>query len=688
MKRIGVKITLLFISTTICMAILVCIITGLRSSNLIINEAKNGIGYLVQNQSVQLSAQMNIMKNAVNNLAMNSAVYLDRSKVQDTQYMDQVMIQVKKTIENTVKEMPDVKDAYVVFDPAETGSQKVYHTLIVKNDNNVFEDAGEILKRDQLDSSDETMSWYYDPIKQKMGVWSEPYEDQNLKKRLITYSVPIYLNDKIVGVAGMDIEFSVFEEIVNSIKIYKSGYAFLLSKDLNILIDPVLEPNTSFEGSLGEKGKKAIQLMKDQGTGVSEATIQNQLRYVAFSKLENGFIFAVTAPKGEILSGVTAMVYTLIIISIVITIIAIIIGGLCGKSIAKPINQLVNVMQLVENGDLTQSAKVKSKDEIGKLAHSFNNMLKGEREIIEEVYNTSADTKNNAGALAQTSEQMLSSYNDISVAMKEIAQSSNIQAESMSNIVMHMDSFSHDMTHVVNDIQEVEQETQKIETMAKESESHLKLLSEWIQEISNSFEEVKKNISVLSDDIMQVTSVIEIINGIAGQTNLLALNASIEAARAGEAGSGFAIVAQEIGKLAEQTRVSSESISESLNTISQTAQGTTSTTEAMNKQLAEKINTIENSLKSFNVIISAIEAILPRIQNVNEATLSINKKKESIMTNVESVTGVAEEISASTQEAAASIEEMTEASQKVSNTAQSLNSLSEKLYEDVKRFKV
>ena len=687
MKSIGSKIAGLFVVSTIVLILLMGIISGIQSSKLLINEAKEKNELLAQNKSILLSGQMDIMKNAVDNLALNVSSQIDESKISDSNYMEETMVKINKIVESSAKSVTGNTDSYAIFNPEVTKSTKVYHCLMVRN-NDAFENAGEVLTLEQTKSKDKAMEWYFKPIEQKKGIWSNPYEDQNLKQKLITYSAPIYVNNKIIGTVGMDIKFEIFENIVKDIKTYKTGYAYLLSKDYTFLSHPSIKENTTYKEIFGEDSDRLIEAMDKKNSGIEEIVFDGKERFMGFSRLNNGFIFVVSTPKDEILDGVNSMLYNLGIIGFVVVILSILLGLFTGKTISKPIKKLMNIMTEVEKGDLTCTVEILSKDEIGQLAKSFNSMLIGEKTIISEVNSTSHNTENSAVMLVDISKKMSCSYNEMTNAIHEIAESSTLQAQSLENILHVMEQFNGEVSKVVEAAKEVELETKGINKMAQSSDEQLKLVVNSIDNISSAFGNVKNDIFKLTSNITEVNSIIQVINEIAEQTNLLALNASIEAARAGEAGKGFAIVAQEIGKLAEQTKVSSHNINNSLNGISKTAEGVIVTTENVNHKFSEQINVVENAINSFEKIVNAVETILPRVQNIGLSIGNINSQKDGITSNIETVSAVAEQVSAATQEVSASIEEMNESSQNVETTAKHLDKLSKKLIDEVKRFKV
>lgn len=687
MKSIGIKIAGVFVISTIILSLLTVTICGVQSSKLLISEAKEKSELLAQNKSILLSGQMDIMKNAVDNLAVNVSSQIDKNRISDPNYMEESMLKINRIVESSGKSVTENTDAYAVFSPEVTKSSKVYHCLMIR-DNDEFENVGEVLTLEQTSSKDEAMGWYFKPIEQKKGVWSDPYEDQNLKQKLITYSTPIIIDNKIIGTVGMDIRFEVFENILKDIKTYETGYAYLLSKDYKILSHPSIKAGTTYKEPLGQYADKVLSAMNTKNTGIEEIVFNGKEIFTAFSRLNNGLIFVVSTPKDEALDGVSSMIYSLVILGGAVVLISILLGLYTGKVISKPIKKLMSVMEYVENGDLTCNVDILSKDEIGHLAKSFNNMLAGEKTIISEVISTSNNTQNSSARLVDISKKMSCSYSEMRNAIHEIAESSTMQAQSLESIVHSIERFNGEVSNVVEATKEVEIETQGINKMAKSSDEQLKLVINSIDNISSSFVNVKNDIFKLTSNITEVNSVIQVINEIAEQTNLLALNASIEAARAGDAGKGFAIVAQEIGKLAEQTKISSGNINNSLNGISETANVVLATTENVNQQFSEQIKVVENAISSFEKIVNAVELILPGVENISLSINKINTQKDGISSNVETVSAVAEQVSAATQEVSASIEEMNESSQNVEATAKHVDELSIKLFEEVKRFKV
>lgn len=690
MRKIGTKIALTFgLSITILISI-ICFIAGFQSNIVISNEVKSKMEFNAKNQAYEFEEKMKVLQSTVDNVASSIQYQFDETQADNSEYMNSTLKNLEPLLKLSAEKVNGNMNAYIAFNPELNTKSKVYQTIQALNkQSNKFENPGEMMTIDDFkDPNSTSMGWFFNPLKEKKGVWTDPYDDQYFKIRMITYSAPVIVNNKVVAVVGMDMDFKIFQDIVESIKIYDTGYAYLLDKDCNFLIHKNLDSNTNLSSLLGNSSNTIIDTMKNKKFGVDELSYDGQQKFFAYATLENGFIFILTAPKAEILSSVTKMLYLLIGMGIAGVIISVLLGIVLGNIISKPIINLTSTMQQVENGDLSVKVDLQSKDEIGQLAYSFNKMIASQRNIIDQLYKISSDSKNSAEILAQASSNVNSSYNNVAITAEEISSSSNIQAQNLVNIMTEIDNFSSQINNIVFDIQEVENETQNVSYMTQESNQQLQNLIDSIYKINGAFEHVQGEISNLNSDITEVMNITKIINDIAEQTNLLALNASIEAARAGDAGKGFAIVATEVANLAEQTKISSTSINNLIGSVSNTANTTVNTTTSVNTQLKNQIQVIESSLESFKKIICAVENIVPKVKNINSSTKTISDKKDFIASTVENISSMAEEITAATEEVNASIQDVSEASKNITTTAQNLSSLSNSMDNKINKFKI
>jgi Methyl-accepting chemotaxis protein len=241
---------------------------------------------------------------------------------------------------------------------------------------------------------------------------------------------------------------------------------------------------------------------------------------------------------------------------------------------------------------------------------------------------------------------------------------------------------------MVSEIQVVDSNSREISLMAKESSSEMGELNQSVTKVSNSFKTFNGKIIGLGKDINEINEITNIINSIADQTNLLALNAAIEAARAGEAGRGFSVVADEIRKLAEQSKVSSENISRLINEISQNTDVIVHDSVDMDDELVNQVKIINSSIISFKKIIEAVNEVIPKIETVKNSAEDIDKDKTTILVRVDGVSSVSLEVSASSEEISASSEEMSASTEEVAAASQVLNNMTKEMLEEVNKFKI
>jgi len=187
---------------------------------------------------------------------------------------------------------------------------------------------------------------------------------------------------------------------------------------------------------------------------------------------------------------------------------------------------------------------------------------------------------------------------------------------------------------------------------------------------------------------MQINSIIEVITGISEQTNLLALNAAIEAARAGEYGRGFSVVAEQIRKLADESKKSADSVKKLIKTIRDGTLEVNETAKKAEHYIGVQVSTAENTLKSFNNIMNSVENVKPLIENAFNNLDKTVKSKDILLNRTQNVQAVIEETSASTEEIASSFQEVSASTEEVASTAQELSLIAEELINRINKFRL
>lgn len=332
----------------------------------------------------------------------------------------------------------------------------------------------------------------------------------------------------------------------------------------------------------------------------------------------------------------------IIVIVIIIAIaLALTLGVIITRLLTNPIKQIVDTMAIAEKGDLTIQADYKSKDEIGMMVESFNQLVESTRKAIEEVTNS-------ANNLAASVEEISASTEQIASGSQQQAQDATMSANMMS-----------EMTNAVQEVSKnAEQAAILTERTTGAAQHGGVVLSDAIQGMI----QIRESIHELSNKSVQIGEIVEVIDDIAEQTNLLALNAAIEAARAGEAGKGFAVVADEVRKLAERSSKATKEISELVNVIQENTKYSVQTVEVGNEKAA-------NAGTTFEEILQLVQESSAKVTEIAAASQQQTAQAEEVMQAVTNIALVTEETSAGIEETATTASDLAEMAETLNGLA-------------------
>ncbi|WFA05712.1 methyl-accepting chemotaxis protein [Bacillus sp. HSf4] len=359
-----------------------------------------------------------------------------------------------------------------------------------------------------------------------------------------------------------------------------------------------------------------------------------------------------------------------------------------GTYIAKPIRQLMKASEKIADGDLSAQISVKSRDEAGKLAESFQRMNENLKQLIgqisassQEVSNTSLQLKNVSSESSESAQQVAESMNSMSEGINEVVSSVTDCHTSAAEI----DRQIANVTEKVNEMKEV------AEGVSKDSKTGQELVEETLhqtQTIKNVMEESKNAAKDMQSHTEEIEKVIGMISSIAEQTNLLALNASIEAARVGEEGQGFAVVAGEVRKLSERS-------AEAALSVSQLVAGTQESSRLVMERIQEGGEAVDRgqilmngTYENFSGIFKGISQFAERTDQLLKSLLKVEESYQSISSAMEQISAVTEEQAAGSEEVAAAAEQQSAGMQEIASAIQQLSSLSEELRQEASKFKL
>lgn len=396
----------------------------------------------------------------------------------------------------------------------------------------------------------------------------------------------------------------------------------------------------------------------------------------------------------EVFASINSIENTIIIFSFIMALLVIAIGFIFSKKISKPINkvvrlteemnsefeQFVNIADSISENDLTHTIessqikrlKVNSNDEIGKLISSVNKSLDSKDKIGQSMQKMITNLNSDISLIKNGAIKLLNDANSINSSSNNIATGANQQSERVEQISTALEEMVSTIAEMTKNASAATDSSQKASSTAATGGDIVHETIKGMNQINEVVSESAESISRLAESANQIGEIINVINDIADQTNLLALNAAIEAARAGEQGRGFAVVADEVRKLAERTSKATGEITEMINTIQSGTVEAVSSMESGKSEVIKGQELADNAGQSLNEIVSMSEQVLEMIQMIAGSTEQQSIAADEILKNIDGFTG--------------SIKESANTASESAGTADELNSLADNLKQIVDKF--
>ena len=399
-------------------------------------------------------------------------------------------------------------------------------------------------------------------------------------------------------------------------------------------------------------------------------------------------LYNATSTAHKVFAALVQRVNISVIVLAIILIGGIVVVGVLVKNINRSVENIISVTSLAAKGDLSKEIAVVSDDEFGLISQQFNEVIRNTRKVIRNVQGTVSHVSEEATTLNDDFAQSRDSVESVATLVVNVTDNALKQQKNLLETKTHVDKMGVDVDQVVTSMKKG---LESVQSTARQATIGSQIASETVKqmhEIAGAVEESTVIVRDLGENSKEIGSIVEAISEIAGQTNLLALNAAIEAARAGEQGRGFAVVADEVRKLAEASQSAVEKIGAIIETIQVTTEKAVQAMELGHNRVEHGRGNVETTGKSFQDIVDMIHVAEENSLTAMKVINNLLEPMKDIIARTEQAADVSSEIVKEVESISIATAEQASSIVNVAENSQQLRTLSEDLKKMVAEFRL
>lgn len=492
---------------------------------------------------------------------------------------------------------------------------------------------------------------------------SKPYAGAQDGDTLITISTPVISNGDVIGIMGADLKLKSLQRAINEYEVGTNAFAMMLNKEGVILAHPqsnmLMKRLADFAPGINVGNMNAAI----QDNRIESVIRDGKEKLIYFTNVpESDWVFAIEMDRATEEANHASLLKELIVVAVVVAAIMIVFIWWLITFLLGGLNQVTKALEAISegDGDLTQRIEVRSQDEVGKLAQSFNQFVEKMHTLVSNIHHHSTH---------------LSKQADITAAhASDSAARIDHQMQEINMVATAVTEMSSATQEIANNAENTAREGAETVTISNEGEREVLNSQNSILALATDISDATNVIQELEQRTKEISGILSTIQDIAEQTNLLALNAAIEAARAGEQGRGFAVVADEVRVLSQRTHDATEEINKNIVTLQTTT----------NRAVGSMQTSQDNAEKAVNDARVASESL----QRITQSANLINDMASQIAAAAEEQSLVTAEITRNTNEVKDVSDDLASQAQVASSQASELNTISNELFQEVSRFKL
>ncbi|UCZ82094.1 methyl-accepting chemotaxis protein [Pseudomonas sp. L5B5] len=458
--------------------------------------------------------------------------------------------------------------------------------------------------------------WYKAANAAQQTIVTEPYIAASSGKLVITVATPVQHQNRMIGVAGADIDLSSISAIINSLNFGGHGHAFIVSADGKILIHP---DNKLVLKNLAEAYPDGAPRVSP---GLQEVQLNGKTQFISFTRVKGvtsaDWYVALVLEQDTAFAMLSEFRTTALIAMAIAVVIIIGLLGMLIRLLMQPLHLMGRAMHDIAEGegDLTRRLVIHGHDEFGTLGMSFNR-------FVERIHGSIREVSSATGQVNEVALRVVAASNSSML-------NSDQQASRTSSVAAAINQLGAAAQEIAQNAALASQHSSEARNLAQDGQQVVGRTIDAMHQLSAKISSSCEHIETLNSNTVNIGQILEVITSISQQTNLLALNAAIEAARAGEAGRGFAVVADEVRNLAHRTQDSAQQVQKMI--------------EELQVGARQAVGTMTESQRESDSSVGIANQAGERLESVTQRIGEIDGMNQSVATATEEQTAVVESI--------------------------------------------
>ncbi len=512
------------------------------------------------------------------------------------------------------------------------------------------------------------------------------------RKPEIEVAVPVFKDNEVVGALVGRKEADTLGNIIQDAKYGENGYAFMINAAGVMIANPDTQLVLKSFNPIKEAAKNkaltslaaATQTILDTKAGTVSFEQDGKSFFAGYTTIKGTeWSFVMAADQDEVLSTIPKTIRTVVIAMLVILVLGIGIVFVLDYNITKPLIVMTKHSKRVADFDVRENIDeryLKQKDEVGTLSTAFQSLINKLRGIIVQITEAADEVSQTTKTVSDASKQSLVAFDELTKTVDEIAAGAVKQAESTEWGTRSAVELGEIIEKNNIQMQNLKTSSKEVEEVVNSGLTNVNRLSEMTKENEAAIDEICSIILETNTSSQKIREASTIIADLAKQTNLLSLNAAIEAARAGEAGYGFAVVAEEIRKLADQSSESTKYIDSMVKDLQENVKKAVSGMDKITMTSKEQHRSVYDTIDGYHRITVSMQASHKVTVSLDEALSNMLQRKAQMLQALQALSEIAQQNAAGTQQAAAAMQQQ-------SATANELAAISDNMSKVVQQLK-